>query len=123
MLTTVDIKVSTQYLGQQIQNDTPVFVFSYTVDIANNGSSSITLRNRTWLITNGDGEEVEVSGEGVIGEQPLIEPNQTFQYTSASVLKTPVGTMEGNYEFELSDGSFAKAEIPMFSLTLPNTLH
>jgi ApaG protein len=98
-------------------------VFSYKVTIQNLGSDSVQLRRRYWLVTNGDGEKVEVAGDGVVGQQPLIEPQQSFDYTSASMLKTPVGTMEGYYEFELPDGSTERAAIPIFSLAIPNSLH
>ena len=100
MTQAVNIKVTSKYLGKQDKpKNTQVFVFSYTVDITNNSAAPVKLLSRYWLITNGDGEKVEVQGDGVIGEQPTIEPNQTYSYTSASMLKTEVGTMEGYYRF------------------------
>jgi ApaG protein len=136
----VNIKVTSKYLGKQDKpKNTQVFVFSYTVDITNNSAEPVKLLSRYWLITNGDGEKVEVQGDGVIGEQPTIEPNQTYSYTSASMLKTEVGTMEGYYRFT-RDTNFGNAEdmcnksgavlqsefkapIPVFSLAVPNSLH
>lgn len=136
----VNIKVTSKYLGKQDKpKNTQVFVFSYTVDITNNSAAPVKLLSRYWLITNGDGEKVEVQGDGVIGEQPTIEPNQTYSYTSASMLKTEVGTMEGYYRFTrdttIGDAkntrgqnsavleSEFKAPIPVFSLAVPNSLH
>lgn len=136
----VNIKVTSKYLGKQDKpKNTQVFVFSYTVDITNNSAEPVKLLSRYWLITNGDGEKVEVQGDGVIGEQPTIEPNQTYSYTSASMLKTEVGTMEGYYRFTrnttIGDAknmssrnspvleSEFKAPIPVFSLAVPNSLH
>ncbi|GBL06111.1 Co2+/Mg2+ efflux protein ApaG [Glaciecola sp. KUL10] len=124
MLEDIKIKVETKFLGRQEQKDAePAFVFSYKVTIQNLGNQRVQLLRRYWLVTNGDGEKVEVAGDGVVGKQPLIEPNQSFDYTSASMLKTPVGTMEGYYEFELFDGSTKRAAIPIFSLAIPNSLH
>jgi len=124
MLKEIDISVVSKYLGQQKQAaDKLVYVFSYTVNICNNSPYPVQLLRRYWLVTNGDGEKVEVEGDGVIGEQPVIMPQQCFDYTSASILKTPVGTMQGHYEFELHDGNLDKAAIPVFSLAIPNSVH
>lgn len=142
----VKIEVTSRYLGKQDQpRNTQVFVFSYTVNITNNRPQAVKLLSRYWLITNGDGEKIEVHGDGVIGEQPIIEPNQTYSYTSASMLKTKVGTMEGYYRFKnafqsgvnntnerAEDGEDKcdtkappefNAPIPVFSLAVPNSLH
>jgi ApaG protein len=119
----IQIDVVTKYIGKQKKAEQEVFVFSYTVSITNRSKAPMTLRSRYWLITNGNGEKTEVSGEGVIGEQPTIEPQQTYQYTSASVLKTEVGSMQGHYNFELEDNSIYCAAIPIFSLAVPNALH
>jgi ApaG protein len=120
----IRISVSTKYIGKQQKSEHEfVHVFSYTVDITNLSNAPMTLRKRYWLITNGHGEKVEVSGEGVIGEQPVIAPDQTFQYTSASMLKTAVGSMQGYYDFEQQDKSIYRADIAVFSLAVPNALH
>jgi ApaG protein len=124
MTQAVQIEVTSKYLGTQEQAEkTRVYVFSYTVNITNTGNEDLKLLSRYWLITNGNGEKVEVEGDGVIGEQPTILPNQTYTYTSASMLKTKVGTMEGFYNFESSDVQHFKAPIPIFSLAVPNALH
>jgi ApaG protein len=129
----VKIDVTSKYLGKQDKpKNTQVFVFSYTVNITNNSAKAVKLLSRYWLITNGDGEKVEVQGDGVVGEQPIIEPNQTYSYTSASMLKTEVGTMEGYYRFEdITQEANPEtqivpafnAPIPVFSLAVPNSLH
>ena len=120
----LEISTSTQFIGKQQNADQEsVFVFSYTVTIKNVSQQKATLKNRYWLITNGDGEKVEVEGPGVVGEQPLIQPDASFEYTSASMLKTQVGTMEGYYEFELENGELYKEPIPVFTLAIPNSVH
>lgn len=120
----LSIDVETEYLGkQQEPKDKSVFVFSYTVNITNNSEEALQLIDRHWFITNGDGEKVEVQGKGVVGEQPVIQPNQTYSYTSASMLKTEVGTMHGYYSFKKSDSTQIKANIPIFRLATPNSLH
>jgi ApaG protein len=128
MKTQLGISAQTKFIGRQepginSADKHPVYVFSYTIKINNNLSQAAQLKSRYWLITNGDGETVEVEGEGVVGEQPIIQPNESFEYTSASMLKTEVGTMEGYYEFELADGEFHREPIPVFSLSKPNSLH
>ncbi|MFQ3207120.1 MAG: ApaG protein [Glaciecola sp.] len=124
MKKSLGISTKTRFIGLQDSGDkTPVYVFSYTVTINNNLSQQAQLKNRYWLITNGDGEKVEVQGEGVVGEQPIIQPNESFEYTSASMIKTEVGTMEGYYEFEFADGQFHREPIPVFNLSKPNSIH
>lgn len=119
----INIEVDTKFIGKQQKDNQVVFVFSYTVNITNVSDAPMTLRSRYWLITNGNAEKTEVSGDGVIGEQPTIEPKQTYQYTSASVLKTEVGSMQGHYNFELEDKGVYRAPIPIFRLAVPNALH
>lgn len=120
----IHISVETKYIGKKQQSrESEVFVFSYTVSMTNKSDAPLTLRNRHWVITNGDGEIAEVSGAGVVGEQPTIEPEQTFKYTSASMLKTEVGSMHGHYEFEHQDLSMCIVKIPVFRLAVPNSLH
>lgn len=118
------ISTKTNFMGVKDSGDnTPVYVFSYTVTISNNLAQPAQLLSRYWLITNGDGERVEVEGEGVVGEQPIIQPNESYEYTSASMIKTAVGTMEGYYDFELADGQAYRESIPVFNLSKPNSLH
>ena len=108
-----------EFLGQHDDK----FAFSYTMHITNESDQNITLRNRHWIITHGDGSIEEVSGEGVVGEQPHLKPGEGFQYTSGTMLETPMGTMTGSYQMVADDGSTFDAEIPEFLLTTPRTLH
>lgn len=99
------------------------YVFAYTITIANVGDEPARLLNRRWLITNADGDRREVKGKGVVGEQPYIAPGDAFRYTSAAVIETAVGTMQGSYEFEDDSGELFEVPIPMFSLSVPNAIH
>ncbi len=114
----IDINVFTKFLGQQGDFPDVRFAFAYHVTMTNQGDNPLQLRNRYWLITDGNGEQQEVSGAGVIGEEPVIPPSESFSYTSGALLKTPVGTMQGHYEFEANDGTMYKAPIDVFSLAL-----
>ncbi len=119
----IHIDVDSEYIGRQKNNDHDAYVFKYTVTITNNSDCPVQLISRYWLITNGDGEKIEVSGKGVVGEQPIIESNKKYSYTSASMLKTEVGFMEGFYHFLDAEENEFKAPIPPFSLAVPNVLH
>lgn len=124
MKKSLNIITKTNFVGLKYGGDnTPVYVFSYTITISNRLAQPAQLLSRYWLITNGDGEQVEVKGEGVVGEQPIIQVNESYEYTSASLIKTPVGTMEGYYDFELADGQSYRELIPVFNLSKPNSLH
>jgi ApaG protein len=119
----VDIEVETHYIEEQSLPEEDRYVFAYTITIRNNGEQPAKLLNRHWLITDGDGNTQEVRGEGVVGEQPHIGPGDYFRYTSGTVLETPVGTMEGSYQMLADDGTEFEAMIPVFTLSLPHTLH
>jgi ApaG protein len=118
----VDITVQTQYLKNQIP-DKDKYAFAYKITIHNYGQQSVQLINRYWLITDGNGKKTEVQGPGVIGEQPFIQPDDSFDYTSGAVLDTPVGTMQGYYEMQREDGERFQAPINIFSLAVPNVLN
>ena len=79
--------------------------------------------NRYWRITDAEGKVEEVEGPGVVGKQPRIPPEQSFRYTSAAILQTPVGSMEGHYEFQRDSGESFLVPIPAFSLSQPNVVH
>ena len=93
----VCVHVQSVYVESQSSPDEERFVFAYTVTIRNLGRMPVQLRGRYWLITNGNGREIEVQGEGVVGEQPHIAPGEEYQYTSGAVIETPMGTMQGHY--------------------------
>lgn len=119
----IDIDVETHYIEEQSIPEDNRYVFAYTITIRNNGEQPAKLLSRHWIITDGDGNTQEVKGEGVVGEQPHIGPGDYFRYTSGTVLETPVGTMEGSYQMKADDGSEFDAMIPVFTLSLPHTLH
>ena len=99
------------------------YVFAYTIVIENVGSQPARLMRRHWLITNGNGEKQEVRGPGVVGRQPRLVAGERFRYTSAAVLETAVGAMQGHYEFRADDGDEFRVPIPVFSLAVPNMVH
>ena len=122
---THDIRVDVfpAYLDDQSDPNNNHFVFSYTVTIKNTGTVPAKLLTRHWIITDGDGEIQEVKGEGVVGETPYLKPGEGFQYTSGTMMKTPIGTMHGSYQMVADDGVSFDAEIPSFSLSVPRMLH
>ena len=119
----IRISVESAYLDSESDPEDERFVFSYTVTIENLGNASAQLLNRHWIIIDGNGREQEVKGEGVVGEQPLIEPGTGYQYTSGTMLETPVGIMQGSYQMLGSDGLLFDAEIKPFTLAIPRVLH
>ncbi len=119
----IDIQVETQHVADQSDPDNDRYVFAYTITISNRGDEPARLLNRHWVITDANGKVQEVRGEGVVGEQPHIQPGEYFQYTSGAVIETPVGTMEGEYEMVTDDGRSFLAPIPRFTLAIPRTLH
>lgn len=116
----IDVLVEPFYLEDQSEPDKERWVFGYRVTIENHGSDAVQLLNRHWRITDGRGRQIEVRGEGVVGEQPLLEPGESFQYTSGTPLPTPTGFMVGSYEMVTSDGRHFDVRIPAFSLDAPD---
>ncbi|WP_312121503.1 Co2+/Mg2+ efflux protein ApaG [Pantoea vagans] len=119
----VSVHVQSQYVASQSSPDDDRYVFAYTITIRNLGRSSVQLLGRYWLITNGNGRETEVQGEGVVGEQPLIAPGNEFQYTSGAVIETPMGTMQGHYVMVDEQGDTFNVEIPVFRLAIQTHIH
>jgi len=119
----IDVEVETQYVEDQSIPEEDRYVFAYTITIRNNGTQPAKLLTRHWIITDGNGNTQEVHGEGVVGEQPHIASGDYFRYTSGTVLDTPVGTMQGSYQMLADDGEQFDALIPVFTLSLPHTLH
>lgn len=117
------ITAKTSYIPEQSSPDGMRYVFAYTITIKNNGLVAATLLRRHWIITDANGKVQEVKGDGVVGEQPHILPGKSHQYSSASVLETPVGCMQGSYEMQAEDGVEFEASIPVFNLSIPNALH
>lgn len=117
------IQTQVNYLPEQSDESGNRFVFSYTITITNLGHSSAKLISRHWIITDANNHVQEVRGQGVVGEQPLLKPSQSFEYTSGTVLTTQVGTMRGSYQMQAEDGAQFEAEIPQFVLSVPRVLH
>jgi len=119
----IEVKVMPEYLQGDSEPDQERYVFVYHVSIINSGSVGAQLLNRHWVITNGLGKVEEVQGEGVVGEQPYLEPGEEHMYNSFCVLDTPVGMMQGSYGMIAADGKLFEAEIPAFTLAAPGSLN
>ena len=119
----VKINVLVQYLEHQSRPDRNQYAFAYTITIINQGEEAVRLLNRHWIITDGNNQVQEVQGEGVIGQQPRIEPGSNFQYTSGAIIETEVGTMEGHYEMITASGRNFMAPIEVFTLANKAALH
>ena len=98
-------------------------MFNYTITVSNHEAEAVQLISRHWLITNDDNSKTEVGGDGVVGQQPVIEPGSSYQYTSGVVLTGPVGTMEGHYNMERDSGEPFRAAITPFVLAIPNVIN
>lgn len=119
----IRIHVATDYIDDQSEPDAGRYVFAYTITISNNGVVPATLMSRHWIITDANGKVQEVSGDGVVGEQPHLQPGERFRYSSGAVLETPVGAMHGLYRMETDTGSSFDAPIEPFTLAVPGLLH
>ena len=119
----INVEVTPTYIEDQSSPELDHYVFAYTVTIVNKGDMPARLLTRHWVITDGDGEVQEVKGDGVVGEQPYLKPGEGFQYTSGTMVKTPVGSMTGTYQMRADDGYEFNALIPEFYLVVPKTLH
>ena len=119
----IDVDVRSRFLPEQSLPEDRRYVFAYTIRIHNSGSVPARLISRHWLITDDNGKVVEVRGEGVVGEQPWLRPGEDFEYTSGAVLETSGGTMQGSYQMLADDGVRFEAEIALFILSMPSTLH
>ena len=119
----VHIDVKTQYMPAQSSPKENRYAFAYTITITNQGKQTVQLISRHWLITDGNNRIQEVRGEGVVGEQPFIEPGESYRYTSGAMLDTAVGSMEGSYRMTNAAGESFDAPIAPFILTQPGALH
>ena len=119
----IDIKVATDYVDEQSAPEADRYVFAYTITIANNGDVPARLMSRHWVITDANGKVQEVSGDGVVGEQPHLNPGEQFRYSSGAVLETPVGSMQGIYRMKADNGDNFDAPIAPFTLAVPGVLH
>ena len=119
----ISISVNTAYLAEQSDPSADRYVFAYTITLSNTGTVAAQLISRHWIITDAENVVQEVKGLGVVGEQPLLRPGESFEYTSGTAMATPVGTMHGTYQMVAEDGNKFDAEIPVFTLAMPRVLH
>jgi ApaG protein len=119
----IRIQVATDYMDDQSEPDAGRYVFAYTITISNEGDVAAKLLSRHWVITDANGKVQEVSGDGVVGEQPYLNPGERFRYSSGAVIETPVGAMQGLYRMKSDDGASFDAPIAPFTLAVPGLLH
>jgi ApaG protein len=119
----IQISVEPFYLDDQSAPEQSRFVFGYRIQIDNQGGEVVQLISRHWRITDALGRTLEVRGAGVVGQQPVLQPGERFEYTSGASIATPVGTMRGSYQMVAADGTRFEAPIPEFTLSVPRVLH
>ncbi|MEH6457093.1 MAG: Co2+/Mg2+ efflux protein ApaG [Cocleimonas sp.] len=119
----ISVTVDSQYIEAESNPEANRFVFAYTVHIKNNGNIAAKLISRHWIITDANNRTQEVKGKGVIGEQPYLKPGESFEYTSGTMMETPVGSMQGSYQMISNDEHSFDAIIEPFTLALPKILN
>jgi len=119
----IEVEVRTAYLEDRSEPARNQYVFAYTITITNAGETPAQLISRHWIITDADHHVQEVKGLGVVGQQPLIKPGESFEYTSGATLATTMGTMHGTYHMVAEDGTTFEVPIPQFTLSVPRVLH
>ena len=119
----VTVETKARFLAEQSDPAKNQFFFTYTITITNTGDVAAQLLSRHWIITDADHKVQEVKGLGVVGQQPLLKPGESFEYTSGASIPTAVGTMQGSYQMMAADGKAFDAPIPLFTLSVPRTLH
>ncbi|WP_230532258.1 Co2+/Mg2+ efflux protein ApaG [Microvirga roseola] len=117
----ISVTVTPRYMPEESSPDDGRYFFAYTVEIINTSLERVQLRARCWTVTDERGRVQEVRGAGVVGEEPILGPGESFSYTSGCPLTTPGGTMQGSYVMETASGDVFNAEIPAFSLDVPRT--
>jgi ApaG protein len=119
----ITVAAHATYVENQSDPSRDAYVFAYRIKVTNTGSVPAQLVSRHWIITDGEHRVQEVKGEGVVGQQPVLAPGESFEYTSGTHLATPVGTMRGTYRMVAEDGHAFDAAIPPFTLSVPRVLH
>ena len=119
----VEITVTSQYLQQKSNHLNNTYAFAYTVTIQNNRLEPVRLLKRHWVITDQNNRMEEVKGKGVVGQQPLIKPGESFQYSSGTIIGSEIGDMKGSYTMQNDQGETFEAPIPLFVLATPHMIH
>ncbi len=119
----IEVEIAVRYVPEQSDTARHEFAFAYTVRITNRGTVPSQLISRHWIIEDQHQQVIEVNGLGVVGHQPLLQPGETFEYTSGSRIQSNAGTMRGSYFFVAEDGHRFDVEIPQFALCTPQALH
>jgi ApaG protein len=119
----VRVEVRTTYVPERSSPAESQYFFAYRIRISNRGEETVQLLSRHWIISDGEGNTEHVRGPGVVGEQPVLEPGEAFEYTSFCPLPTPIGSMHGTYQMVTAGGSAFEAEIAPFSLAVPTALN
>jgi ApaG protein len=119
----IEVQVEPFYVAEQSAPEDDYYLFGYRVRITNKGATPAKLVSRHWIIIDGNSRTEEVRGDGVVGEQPLLGPGQSFEYTSACPLATPTGNMRGSYHMVDDEGRRLQVRIPLFFLRHPDTFH
>ena len=119
----VEVSVESFFLESESDPEANRFSFAYRVQLKNLGGETVQLVSRHWIITDSIGKIQHVKGPGVVGEQPVLKPGTSYQYTSGSRLESPMGTMEGTYQMVTDEGENFDIRIPMFTLVVPGTLN
>jgi ApaG protein len=115
--------VTTRYLPEKSSPENSYYFFTYKIRISNLGRDTVQLISRQWIITDADGKVQEVQGPGVVGEQPVLQPETSFEYSSFCPLKTPVGSMHGSYNMITDSGEEFEAVIRPFTLAVPTAVN
>ncbi len=119
----IKVTVVSDYIAQQSVETEQQYVFSYTITVTNNSLETVQLLSRYWLISDANGDSSTVTGEGVVGQQPFIKPNESFTYTSGCILKSPLGNMQGHYQMQTASAQLIQVDIAPFRLAKPNILN
>lgn len=119
----ITVSARTAFIPEQSDEAGNRFVFAYTISILNSGTVAARLVSRHWIITDAENKVQEVRGLGVVGQQPLLQPQEHYEYTSGTAIATPVGIMRGSYQMVAEDGVSFEAAIPEFTLSVPRVLH
>jgi ApaG protein len=119
----IRVRIRARYSPEHSHPSASRWFFLYTIQISNEGETTVQLLNRHWTIIDGTGHTEEVHGPGVVGEQPTLQPGQSFEYTSGCPLPTPFGSMAGSFELQRIDGTHFEVEAALFQLIQPGSIH